>query len=107
MVWKLTLIAKAVPVFSGRLGEQVISPLCTIVDDGTIPGRRGSLTIDDEGVPSQNTILIEKGILKNYIQDRHNARLMGMKPTGNGRRESYAHLPLPRMTNTYMLPGEK
>ena len=84
----------------------MISPLCTIVDDGTIPGRRGSITIDDEGVPSQNTVLIEKGVLKNYIQDRHNARLMGMQPTGNGRRESYAHLPIPRMTNTYMLPGE-
>lgn len=93
-------------IFSGRLGQKVISPLCTIVDDGTIPGRRGSLTIDDEGVPAQNTILIEKGILKNYMQDRQNARLMGMQPTGNGRRESYAHLPLPRMTNTYMLPGE-
>ncbi len=97
---------KGSSVFSGRLGQQVISPLCTIVDDGTIPGRRGSLTIDDEGIPSQNTILIERGVLKNYIQDCHNARLMGMEPTGNGRRESYAHLPLPRMTNTYMLPGE-
>jgi len=97
---------KGSSVFSGRLGQQVISPLCTIVDDGTIPGRRGSLTIDDEGVPSQNTVLIEKGILKNYMQDRQNARLMGMLPTGNGRRESYAHLPIPRMTNTYMLPGE-
>ncbi len=93
-------------IFTGRLGQQVISPLCTIVDDGTIPGRRGSLTIDDEGVPSQNTTLIEKGVLKNYMQDRLNARLMGMAPTGNGRRESYAHIPLPRMTNTYMLPGE-
>jgi len=97
---------KGSSVFSGKLGHQVISPLCTIVDDGTIPGRRGSLTIDDEGVPSQNTVLIEEGILKCYMQDRQNARLMGMKPTGNGRRESYAHLPIPRMTNTYMLPGE-
>jgi TldD protein len=97
---------KGSSVFSGRLGQQVISPLCTIVDDGTIPGRRGSLTVDDEGVPSQCTVLIENGVLKNYIQDRHNARLMGMQPTGNGRRESYAHLPLPRMTNTYMLPGQ-
>ncbi len=97
---------KGSSIFSGRLGQRVVSPLCTIVDDGTIPGRRGSITIDDEGVPSQNTVLIEKGILKNYIQDRHNARLMKMQPTGNGRRESYAHLPIPRMTNTYMLPGE-
>lgn len=97
---------KGSSVFSGRLGQQVGSSLCTIVDDGTIPGRRGSITIDDEGVPSQNTVLIEKGILKNYIQDRQNARLMGMQPTGNGRRESYAHLPIPRMTNTYMLPGQ-
>ncbi len=97
---------KGSSIFTGRLGQRVISPLCTIVDDGTIPGRRGSLSMDDEGVPSQNTTLIEKGVLKNYIQDRHNARLMGMQPTGNGRRESYAHLPLPRMTNTYMLPGE-
>lgn len=97
---------KGSSVFSGRLGQTVVSPLCTIVDDGTIPGRRGSLTIDDEGVPSQMTVLIEKGVLKNYMQDRHNAKLMGMQPTGNGRRESYAHLPLPRMTNTYMLPGE-
>lgn len=97
---------KGSSIFAGRIGQRVASPLCTIVDDGTIPGRRGSITIDDEGVPSQNTVLIEKGILKNYIQDRLNARLMGMQPTGNGRRESYAHLPLPRMTNTYMLPGE-
>lgn len=97
---------KGSSIFSGRLGERVISPLCTIVDDGTIPGRRGSITMDDEGVPSQNTVLIEKGILKNYMQDRLNARLMGVKPTGNGRRESYAHVPLPRMTNTYLLPGE-
>jgi TldD protein len=97
---------KGSSIFSGKLGQKVISSLCTIVDDGTIPGRRGSITIDDEGVPSQNTVLIENGVLKNYIQDRHNARLMGMKPTGNGRRESYAHLPFPRMTNTYMLPGE-
>jgi TldD protein len=97
---------KGSSIFSDKLGQRVISPLCTIVDDGTIPGRRGSITIDDEGVPSQNTVLIEKGVLKNYIQDRLNARLMGMQPTGNGRRESYAHLPFPRMTNTYMLPGE-
>lgn len=97
---------KGSSAFSGRMGERVASALCTIVDDGTIPGRRGSLTIDDEGTPSQNTILIEKGILKNYMQDKHNAGLMGMQSTGNGRRESYAALPMPRMTNTYMLPGE-
>ncbi len=97
---------KGSSIFAGRLGQQVASSLCTIVDDGTIPGRRGSLNMDDEGVPSQCTVLIENGILKNYIQDRHNARLMGMQPTGNGRRESYAHIPIPRMTNTYMLPGK-
>ena len=76
-----------------------------IVDDGTLQDRRGSLSIDDEGVPSENTVLIEKGILKGYMQDKMNARLMGVKSTGNGRRESYAHIPMPRMTNTYMLPG--
>jgi TldD protein len=92
--------------FSGRIGEQVASPLCTIVDDGTLEHRRGSLSIDDEGVVTENTMLIENGILKAYMQDKHNARLMGSQSTGNGRRESYAHLPLPRMTNTYMLPGE-
>jgi TldD protein len=92
--------------FSGRIGEQVASPLCTIVDDGTLEHRRGSLSIDDEGVVTENTMLIENGILKAYMQDKHNARLIGSQSTGNGRRESYAHLPLPRMTNTYMLPGE-
>ncbi len=97
---------KGSSAFSGRLGEQVASSLCTIVDDGTIPGRRGSLTVDDEGTESQNTVLIENGILKNYMLDKHNAKLMGMVSTGNGRRESYAHLPIPRMTNTYMLAGE-
>jgi TldD protein len=96
---------KGTSVFAGRVGEQVASSLCTVVDDGTLGGRRGSLNIDDEGVPSQNTVLIEKGILKGYMQDRMNAGLMGVSPTGNGRRESYAHLPMPRMTNTYMLPG--
>ena len=96
---------KGSSIFSNRMGQRVVSPLCTIVDDGTIPGRRGSLTIDDEGVPSQKTVLIENGVLKNYLQDRLSARLMGVSPTGNGRRESYAHVPLPRMTNTYMLPG--
>lgn len=91
--------------FAGRIGERVASPSCTVVDDGTLPERRGSITIDDEGTPSQQNILIENGILKGYLLDKHNARLLGMQSTGNGRRESYAHLPLPRMTNTYMLPG--
>lgn len=97
---------KGMSIFSGRIGEQVISPLCTIVDDGTVPNRRGSLNIDDEGTPTQCTVLIENGILRNYMQDKRNAKLMGMKPTGNARRESYAHMPLPRMTNTYMLAGK-
>lgn len=96
---------KGTSAFAGRLGEQVASPLCTVVDDGTLANRRGSLNIDDEGTPAQRTVLIENGILQGYLQDKLNARLMGMAPTGNGRRESYAHLPLPRMTNTYMLPG--
>ena len=91
--------------FSGRIGEQVASPLCTVVDDGTLPGRRGSLNVDDEGTPTACTTLIENGVLKGYLQDKLNARLMGMQPTGNGRRESFAHATLPRMTNTYMLPG--
>ncbi|WP_434312275.1 metalloprotease TldD [Haemophilus influenzae] len=93
-------------LFTGKIGEQVTSPLCTIVDDGTIENRRGSLTIDDEGVPSQCNVLIKDGILQGYMQDKMNARLMGVSPTGNGRRESYAHLPMPRMTNTYMLAGQ-
>ncbi len=97
---------KGTSAFSGRVGERVASELCTIVDDGTLVGRRGSLTVDDEGTPTENTVLIEKGILKGYMQDKLNARLMGVKATGNGRRESYAHLPMPRMTNTYMLPGQ-
>ena len=96
---------KGTSAFSGRIGERVASDLCTVVDDGTLPGRRGSLSIDDEGTPTENTVLIEKGILKGYMQDKLNARLMGVKSTGNGRRESYASLPMPRMTNTYMLPG--
>ncbi len=96
---------KGTSAFAGRIGERVASPLCTVVDDGTLPGRRGSLTIDDEGVPTECTVLIENGILKGYMQDKLNARLMGVSPTGNGRRESYAHLPMPRMTNTYMLAG--
>lgn len=97
---------KETSAFSGRIGEQVASPQCTVVDDGTLPGRRGSLNIDDEGTPTSATTLIENGILKGYLQDKMNARLMGMAPTGNGRRESYAYAPLPRMTNTFMLPGE-
>jgi TldD protein len=96
---------KGTSAFSGRIGEEVANPLCTVVDDGTMPKRRGSLTLDDEGTPSQCTTLIENGRLKGYLQDKLNARLMGMAPTGNGRRESFAHLPMPRMTNTYMLPG--
>ncbi len=96
---------KGTSAFSGRVGERVASDLCTVVDDGTLAGRRGSLSIDDEGTATEQTVLIENGILKGYMQDKLNARLMGVKPTGNGRRESYACLPLPRMTNTYMLPG--
>jgi len=98
---------KGTSAFSGRIGERVASAGCTVVDDATLPGRRGSLSIDDEGVPGQYTVLIEDGILKGYMQDRLNARLTGAESTGNGRRESYAHLPLPRMTNTYMLPGSR
>ena len=97
---------KGTSTFSGRIGEQVASPLCTVVDDGTLEGRRGSLNMDDEGTDTRHNVLIENGILKGYLQDKHNAKLMGVAPTGNGRRESYAHLPMPRMTNTYMLPGE-
>ncbi|MES9944324.1 MAG: metalloprotease TldD [Candidatus Thiodiazotropha sp.] len=97
---------KGTSAFSGRIGEQVAASCCTVVDDGSMPGRRGSLNMDDEGTPSQNTVLIENGILKGYMQDKHNARLMKVDTTGNGRRESYAHLPMPRMTNTYMLAGE-
>ncbi|MCG7491534.1 metalloprotease TldD [Vibrio sp. Of14-4] len=93
-------------VFSGKVGQKVTSELCTIVDDGTLKDLRGSLNIDDEGVAGQYNTLIENGVLKGYMQDKHNARLMGVEPTGNGRRESYAHLPMPRMTNTYMLPGK-
>ena len=93
--------------FSGRIGERVASPGVTVVDDGTLPGRRGSLNVDDEGTPTGRTVLIEDGILVGYLQDRLNARLMGMEATGNGRRESYAHLPLPRMTNTFMLAGQE
>ena len=96
---------KGTSAFSGRIGEQVASKGVTIVDDGTLAARRGSLTIDDEGTPAEMTVLIEDGKLRTYMQDKMNARLMNMAPTGNGRRESFAHLPMPRMTNTYMLPG--
>ena len=98
---------KRTSAFAGRLGQRVAAPGVTVVDDGTLPGRRGSLNVDDEGTPSQRTVLIEDGMLVGYLQDRLNARLMGMQPTGNGRRESYAHLPMPRMTNTYMLAGDR
>lgn len=97
---------KGSSAFSGRIGERVASPLCTVVDDGTLIGRRGSLQMDDEGTQTQCTTLIEKGVLKGYLQDKLNARLMGVSSTGNGRRESYSHVVIPRMTNTYMLAGE-
>jgi TldD protein len=98
---------KKTSAFSGLLGQRVASPGVTVVDDGTLPDRRGSLTVDDEGTPTQSTTLIEDGILVGFMQDRMNARLMGVKPTGNGRRQSYAHAPLPRMTNTIMRSGER
>ena len=97
---------KGASTFSGRIGERVASKGVTVVDDGSLVNRRGSLTIDDEGTPTQTNVLIEDGILKGYMQDKLNARLMGVSATGNGRRESYAHLPMPRMTNTFMLSGE-
>ena len=97
---------KKVSAFSDLLEKKIASELCTVVDDGTLPNRRGSLNVDDEGTPTGRTLLIEKGILKGYLQDRLNARLMKMPLTGNGRRESFAHIPMPRMTNTFMLPGE-
>ena len=97
---------KGSSAFAGRLGQRVAARGVTVVDDGTIPDRRGSLNVDDEGTPTQRTVLIEDGILKGYMQDRLNARLMGMAPTGNARRESFAHLPMPRMTNTCMLAGD-
>ncbi|MCF7985346.1 MAG: metalloprotease TldD [Thiohalocapsa sp.] len=98
---------KGTSAFAGRMGERVAAKGVTVVDDGTLAGRRGSLNVDDEGTPTHNTTLIEDGILVGYMQDRLNARLMGAAPTGNGRRESYAHLPMPRMTNTYMLAGDR
>lgn len=97
---------KKTSAFAGLLGQRVAAPGVTVVDDGTMEGRRGSLTIDDEGTPTSRTVLIEDGILKGYLQDRMNARLMGVKPTGNGRRQSFAHAPMPRMTNTFMLGGQ-
>ena len=97
---------KKTSAFAGLLGERVAAPGVTVVDDGTIDGRRGSLSIDDEGTPTSRTVLIEDGILKGYMQDRQNARLMGMKPTGNGRRQGYSSTIMPRMTNTYMLAGK-
>jgi TldD protein len=97
---------KGVSAFSGKVGQKVASDLCTIVDDGTIANRRGSLAIDDEGTPGQYNVLVENGILRGYMQDKLNARLMGVDATGNGRRESFAHIPMPRMTNTYMLAGK-
>jgi len=96
---------KETSAFSGRMGQKVASELVTVVDDGTIANRRGSLNVDDEGIPTRRNILIENGVLVGYMQDRLNARLMGAEPTGNGRRESYAHQPMPRMTNTFMLAG--
>ena len=98
---------KGSSAFAGRIGERVAAPGCTVVDNGTLSDRRGSLTVDDEGTPSGETVLIENGVLKGYLQDKLNARLMGAAPTGNGRRQSYAHLPMPRMTNTFMRAGER
>src|SRR5690349_9802855 len=98
---------KGTSAFSGRIGERVAAPGVTVVDDGTLPSRRGSLNVDDEGNPTQHNVLIENGVLRGYLQDSLNARLMGVPPTGNGRRESYAHIPMSRMTNTYMLAGDK
>jgi TldD protein len=97
---------KKTSAFTDRIGQKVASELCTVIDDGTIPSRRGSINVDDEGTPTHRTVLIEKGILRGYLQDRLNAGLMKLPLTGNGRRESYAHIPMPRMTNTFMLAGE-
>jgi len=97
---------KGTSAFAGRIGEKVATDCVTVVDDGTLERRRGSLTVDDEGTPTEKTVLIENGVLKSYMQDKLNARLMKAQPTGNGRRESFAHLPMPRMTNTFMLPGQ-
>jgi TldD protein len=97
---------KNVSAFSGRIGQMVASPLCTVVDDGALPNRRGSLNVDDEGTPTRRNVLIENGVLRGYLQDRLSSRLLRAEPTGNGRREDYQNIPLPRMTNTYMLAGE-
>jgi TldD protein len=97
---------KGVSAFSGRIGQQVASPLCTVIDDGTIGGRRGSLNVDDEGNETQRNVLIENGILRGYLQDQLSSRITKAAPTGSGRRESYEHIPMPRMTNTFMLAGE-
>lgn len=97
---------KGVSAFSGRIGQQVASPLCTVVDDGSINSRRGSLNVDDEGNPTQQNVLIEKGVLRGYLQDKLSSHIMHSQPTGSGRRESYQHIPMPRMTNTFMLSGE-
>ncbi len=97
---------KDTSAFAGRIGETVASPLCTVVDDATLANRRGSLTVDDEGTPGQRTVLIENGVLVGYLQDKHNATLMGTSSTGNGRRQSYSHLPMPRMTNTFLEAGD-
>jgi TldD protein len=97
---------KKTSAFSGLVGQKVASELCTVIDDGTIPFRRGSLNVDDEGNPTRQTVLIEKGVLQGYLQDRLSATLMGASPTGNGRRQSYSHIPMPRMTNTFMMAGE-
>jgi TldD protein len=97
---------KKVSAFSGRIGQQVASPLCTVIDDGTMQNRRGSLNVDDEGNPTARNVLIENGILRGYLQDQLSSRILGTAPTGNGRRESYEHIPMPRMTNTFMLAGE-
>jgi TldD protein len=98
---------KGSSAFAGRIGQQVAARGVTVLDDGTLPGRRGSLNIDDEGHPTERTVLIDDGVLVDYMQDSLNARLMKRKPTGNARRESYAHVPMPRMTNTYMLAGDR
>jgi len=100
-------IRKGTSAFSGMLGQRVAAKGVTVVDDGSLPGLRGSLTLDDEGTPTTRTTLIEDGILKGFMQDRLNARLLGVKATGNGRRETFAHAPMPRMTNTFMLGGDK
>ena len=97
---------KGVSAFSGRIGQKVASELCTVIDDGTIRSRRGSLNVDDEGQPTQRNVLIENGVLRGYLQDKLSSRLLDTTSTGSGRRESYAHIPMPRMTNTFMLAGE-